>query len=67
VVADEEFVIVLGRYAGLGQPANWIVTDIVRVKDGLLTEHWEVIQDEATEAELKSGLPPFSSEFPRRV
>ena len=32
-----------GRYSGLGLPLNWIVADIVRMKDGFLVEHWDVI------------------------
>jgi len=31
--------------------------------DGLLVEHRDVIQDEATEAESKSGLPMFGESF----
>jgi len=28
-----------------------------------LLEHWDVIQDEATKAESKSGLPMFGEKF----
>jgi predicted SnoaL-like aldol condensation-catalyzing enzyme len=44
---------------------NWIAADIVRLQDGLLTEHWDVIQDEATQEQSKSGLPMFGDKFPR--
>jgi len=44
-------------------PKNWVVADIVRIKDGVLAEHWDVIQDEATKAESKSGLPMFGEKF----
>jgi predicted SnoaL-like aldol condensation-catalyzing enzyme len=54
-----------GRYSGIGQPANWIVADIVRIKAGVLAEHWDVIQDEATRATSKSGLPMFGDKFPQ--
>jgi predicted SnoaL-like aldol condensation-catalyzing enzyme len=64
IVADGDFVIVHGRYSGHGRPANWIVADIVRIKDGLLYEHWDVIQDEATEEQSKSKAPMFGSSFP---
>jgi predicted SnoaL-like aldol condensation-catalyzing enzyme len=40
-----DFVIVHGRFSGFGQPVNWIAADIVRIKDGILVEHWDVIQD----------------------
>jgi predicted SnoaL-like aldol condensation-catalyzing enzyme len=64
IVADEDLVIVHGRYSGIGQPINWIVADIVRIKDGVLAEHWDVIQDEATREQSKSGLPMFGDKFP---
>jgi predicted SnoaL-like aldol condensation-catalyzing enzyme len=62
-VAEGDFVIVHGRYSGLGSAANWIVADIVRVKNGLLVEHWDVIEDEATPGSSKSGLPMFGDRF----
>jgi predicted SnoaL-like aldol condensation-catalyzing enzyme len=62
-VAEGDFVIVHGRYSGLGLAANWIVADIVRMKDGLLVEHWGVIEDEATPESSKSGLPMFGDRF----
>ena len=44
-------------------PVNWIAADILRIEDGMLAEHWDVIQDEATCAS-KSGLPMFGDTFP---
>ena len=41
----------------------WIAADIVRVENGRLAEHWDVLQDEATKAESKSGLPMFGAAF----
>jgi predicted SnoaL-like aldol condensation-catalyzing enzyme len=64
IMAEGDFVVVHGRYSNTGLPANWIVADIVRVENGVLAEHWDVIQDEATKAESKSGLPMFGSDFP---
>jgi len=64
IVADGDFVMVHGRYSGLGQPANWIIVDILRIEDGMLVEHWDVIQDEATQEQSKSGLPMFGNQFP---
>ena len=66
IVADGEFVIVHGRFSGF-QAVNWIAADILHIKNGLLVEHWDVIQDEAAKEESKSGLPMFGAEFPRRV
>ena len=64
IVADGDFVMVHGRYSGLGQPVNWIIVDILRIEDGMLVEHWDVIQDEATQEQSKSGLPMFGDKFP---
>jgi predicted SnoaL-like aldol condensation-catalyzing enzyme len=64
IVAEGDFVIVQGRFSGFGQPVNWIAADILRIKDGILVEHWDVIQDEATEQQSKSGLPMFGKKFP---
>ena len=66
IVADGDFVIVHGRFSGFGAPANWIAADILRVEDGLLVEHWDVLQDEATQEQSKSGRPMFGSSFPAK-
>ena len=63
IVANEDFVIVHGRFSGFGQSVNWIAADILRIKDGILVEHWDVIQDEATREQSKSGLPMFGDRF----
>jgi len=63
IVAEDEFVIVHGRFSGHGQPVNWIAADILRIKDGVLVEHWDVIEDEATRAQSKSGKPMFGDKF----
>src|SRR4030088_2945796 len=57
IVAEGDLVIVHGRFSGFGAPVNWIATDIVRMQNGILVEHWDVIQDEATEEQSKSGAP----------
>ena len=62
ILAEGDFVIVHGRYSG-AFPISWIVADIVRIEDGVLAEHWDVIQDEATKTESKSGLPMFGEKF----
>lgn len=64
IVADEDFVIVHGRFSGFGLPVNWIAADILRIEDGILVEHWDVIQDEATQEQSKSGNPMFGEMFP---
>jgi predicted SnoaL-like aldol condensation-catalyzing enzyme len=64
IVAEGDFVIVHGRFSGFGAPRNWIAADIVRIEAGILVEHWDVIQDEATEEQSKSGAPMFGKTFP---
>ena len=64
ILAEGDFVIVHGRYSNTGLPANWIVADIARIENGLLAEHWDVIQDEATREQSKSGNPMFGNKFP---
>src|SRR6202140_1265189 len=64
MVAEGDFVMVHGRFSGFGQPVNWIAADIVRIKDGLLAEHWDVIEDEVTREASKSGKPMFGVSFP---
>ncbi|SRR5713101_226001 len=65
IVAEDDLVIVRGRNSGHGRPKNWIAADIFRVADELLVEHWDVLQDEATEEESKSKAPMFGASFPR--
>ena len=65
ILAEDDFVIVHSRYSGHGLPAPWIVADIVRIENGVLAEHWDVIQDEATKEQSKSGLPMFGASFPK--
>ena len=65
IVADRNFVVVHGRFSGFGAPVSWIAADILRLEDGILAEHWDVIQDEASEKESKSGKPMFGDTFPQ--
>jgi predicted SnoaL-like aldol condensation-catalyzing enzyme len=64
IVAEGDYVIAHGRFSGNGRPAAWIAADIVRMEDGRLAEHWDVLQDEATQAQSVSGLPMFGNRFP---
>jgi predicted SnoaL-like aldol condensation-catalyzing enzyme len=64
IAADKDLVIVHGRFSGHGRPRSWIAADIVRIADGVLEEHWDVLQDEATHAESQSGRSMFGTGFP---
>jgi len=63
IVAEGDYVIAHGRFSGTGRPVAWVAADIVRIENGRLAEHWDVLQDEATKAESKSGLPMFGDRF----
>ena len=63
IVADDDLVMIHGGFSGFGQPTVWIAADILRIADGVLAEHWDVIQDEASRESSKSGLPMFGEKF----
>ena len=54
-IADGDFVIVHGRFSSF-LPVNWIAADILRIRDGILIEHWDVIQNEASKAESTGDI-----------
>jgi predicted SnoaL-like aldol condensation-catalyzing enzyme/ketosteroid isomerase-like protein len=63
IMAEGDYLMLHGRFSGHGRPRSWIAADIVRMKDGRLAEHWDVLQDEATAAESQSGKPMFGASF----
>ncbi|WP_158817501.1 ester cyclase [Methylocapsa sp. S129] len=63
VLAEGDRVMLHGRFSGHGRPRAWIAADIVRIEGGRLVEHWDVLQDEASAVESKSGLPMFGNLF----
>ena len=67
MLAEGDYVIVHGRFSGSGRPAAWVAADVVRIENGKLAEHWDVLQDEATRAESLSGLPMFGDKFPEEL
>jgi len=40
-----------------------VAADIVRIVDGVLVEHWDVLQDEVSRTESESGRPMFGADF----
>jgi len=50
---DGDHVRLHGRFSRIGQQVNRVVVDILRIKNGLLAEHWDVI-----------GLPMFGNRSP---
>ncbi len=63
-VAEGDFVMLHGRFSDLGQPTNWVVVDVLRLEDGVMVEHWDVIQDEVTRDNSVGGHPMFGDQFP---
>lgn len=63
IVAEGDYVIAHGRFSGAGRPASSITADILHIEGGVLAEHWDMPQDEATEAESVSGLPMAGDHF----
>jgi predicted SnoaL-like aldol condensation-catalyzing enzyme len=63
IVAEGDYVMLHGRFSGNGQPRALIAADVVRMEGGRLAEHWDVLQDEASAAESRSGLPMFGDSF----
>jgi predicted SnoaL-like aldol condensation-catalyzing enzyme len=65
IVAEGDLVMAHGRLWGYGEGRpDRIVVDIVRIEHGLLAEHWDVIEDEASRGASRSGLPSFGDRFP---
>ena len=64
IMADGDMLMLRGRFTNKGGPAAWIAADVVRVQDGRLAEHWDVIEDEVTREASVSGLPMFGDHFP---
>jgi len=63
IMAEGDYVMLHGRFSGHGRPRSWIAADILRMEHGRMAEHWDVLQDEATAAESRSGLPMFGASF----
>ena len=64
IMAEGDYVMVHSRYSNPDGSAI-VVVDIMRIKDEIFQEHWDVIQPEASEAESKSKLPMFGDKFRR--
>lgn len=63
ILADDDYVMVHSRFSGSGRPRAWIGVDIVRIENGIFVEHWDVLQDEVTQAESESKAPMFGNAF----
>ena len=63
MMAEGDYVMIHSRYSHPDGSAM-VVVDIMRIKEGVLEEHWDVIQPEGTKEESKSKLPMFGDHFP---
>jgi len=63
ILAEGDDVMLHGRFTGHASPRPWLAADRLRLEDGLLAEHWDVLADEPTKAESVSGLPAIGSSF----
>jgi len=64
IASNGDYVIVHGRFSDSSRPKALVAADIVRLENGVLVEHWDVLQPEATRSESKSNLPMFGDSFP---
>ena len=63
VIAKGDFVWIHSRYTNSASSTALIGVDIVRIENGKLAEHWDVLQDEATRSESAGGHPMFGNAF----
>ncbi len=45
ILAESDHVMVHGRFSGTGRAAAWIAIAILRIEDGLLMKHWDMLQE----------------------
>ena len=64
IMAEGDFVMVHSRYSN-GDGSALIVVDIMRMKDGIFMEHWDVTEGSVTEAESRSKRPMFGDSWPK--
>jgi len=60
IIGEGDYVVIHGRYSG-HHPVPQIIIDIFRLKDGLLVEHWDVIQEEVSPSLTTSGNAQFTN------
>ena len=63
ILAESDHAMLHGRFTGHASPRPWLAADRLRLEDGLLAEHWDVLADEPTKAESVSGLPAIGNSF----
>ncbi|MGW2692663.1 nuclear transport factor 2 family protein [Streptomyces sp. NPDC001296] len=59
IIAEGDLVMVHGRYSGAAE-TPLVGIDIFRFEDGLVAEHWDVLQDEVPASDTVAGNPMFT-------
>jgi predicted SnoaL-like aldol condensation-catalyzing enzyme len=62
ILADGDDAMLHGKFSGHGG-RPWLAADRLRLEDGLMAEHWDVLADEPTKPESVSGLPAIGDAF----
>ena len=58
VMAEDDLVMVHGQFSGFNGAARWVTANVVRIRDRILVEHWDVLQEEETN-ERSLGQSPM--------
>ena len=58
IIAEGDLVMIQARYSGVGDKAM-IAIDIIRVEEGKIAEHWDVVQEEVPASASKNGNAMF--------
>ena len=64
MMAEGDYVMIHSQYP-TPDGSGIVTVDIMRIKDGVFVEHWDVTEPEATKEESKSKRPMFGDSFPR--
>lgn len=64
IMAEGDYVMVHSRYLN-GDGSALVVVDIMRMKDGIFMEHWDVTEGSVTETESRSKRPMFDNDWPK--
>jgi predicted SnoaL-like aldol condensation-catalyzing enzyme/predicted ester cyclase len=62
ILAEGDQALLHGRFSGLAG-RSWLACDRLRIENGRLAEHWDVLADEPTRSESVSGLPAIGDAF----
>src|SRR6202047_3506933 len=64
IVADGDYVMLHGRFSGIGQPVNWVVVDILRIKTACSPSIGTSSRTRRHESLRRVGGPCSGTNFP---